>query len=44
MLKAVRENDEKVSCKFHVICYVESREVWRITMRHAMSPADHLLV
>ena len=44
MLKTVCENDEKVSCKFYMIRDIESGEVWRITMRNAMSPADHFLV
>ncbi len=44
MLKTVREDDEKVSCKFYMIHDIESGQVWRIAMGDAMSPADHFLV
>jgi hypothetical protein len=44
MLKTVCQNDEKVSCKIYMICDVERRQVWRVTMRNAMSPPDYFLV
>ena len=44
VLKTVCQTNEEVRCKFYMICDIERGQVWRITMRNAMSPANHFLV